>query len=402
MAHVLFVGGGDPSKLSAYRTCIRKGYRITVIDQGESHNTRLANEVLFFNPRDLTEQNVEKIWRAVKKTNDDHKIQAIIPLSEFTVELSAELNERLQLKGLRYCVSKYARNKFIMRQQFKKFGLFTPNFKMVATEEEAIYEAEDIGYPCILKPIDYAGSAGVSRCTNPEEIKRAFQLAKAFRRDSPVIIESYISGKEISIEAVLSEGEICFFSITEKFKLEGDSFIEMGHISPYTLPLDKVELIKKTTEMAVRAIGLRDGATHTEIIFDDEKVFVVEIGARLGGDYIPDLVELAHGVNLYELWIESIVEKLDAISYFIPEKYAAIQFVFCDKGKVLSISEIESISKVSGVSIIDANNYFQIGQLVPVFNSNFDRGPFMMIQSKSREKLINQMNVIKDEFKIQV
>ena len=84
--------------------------------------------------------------------------------------------------------------------------------------------------------------------------------------------------------------------ITDKLTTGAPYFVEMGHNQPSLLPKNIQQQIEKVAKMAVKALGIQNGPSHTEIKVTSEGPKIVEIGARLGGDNITThLVPLSTG-----------------------------------------------------------------------------------------------------------
>jgi len=103
--------------------------------------------------------------------------------------------------------------------------------------------------------------------------------------------------------------------ITEKFK-EEQHFVEVGHRLPYQgVYSDYERSIHEFVQHALTSIGITHGPSHTEIILTIDGPKVIETHTRLGGDYIPELINMASGIDLLDLWAkqamgESIINEI--------------------------------------------------------------------------------------------
>ncbi len=167
------------------------------------------------------------------------------------------------------------------------------------SERSEIEKVLHLNYPLIVKPSDRSGSLGVTKILNSEQLIDAFDLALECSLKKTVIIEEFITGKEISVESISFGGEHYFLAFTDKVTSGAPHFVELEHHQPANLssipPIQIQELLIK----ALNTLGITNGAAHSELIIDENnKIYINEIGARMGGDFIGShLVELSTGYD---------------------------------------------------------------------------------------------------------
>jgi biotin carboxylase len=169
-----------------------------------------------------------------------------------------------------------------------------------------------VGYPAVIKPINLAGSVHVSKVVNEAELRRAYDALRADeRRDlgrqcgSTVLVEAYVTGPEYSVEGYLADGTPQILSITEKFLGPEPHFVELGHIVEADLPGHRRAEIQRYVGEVLRALEITLGAFHAELRLADDGPVLMEVGARLPGDHICELIQLARGVSLPDMMIRS-------------------------------------------------------------------------------------------------
>ena len=96
---------------------------------------------------------------------------------------------------------------------------------------------DSLGYPLVLKPVDLASSAFVRLIRNEEDLQDAFKDLEAFprnfrdqERDCTYLLEEYMVGNEVSVEAVSFAGETKIIGITQKSLMGDPYFVENGHM----------------------------------------------------------------------------------------------------------------------------------------------------------------------------
>ncbi|GFN36149.1 hypothetical protein TXYLGN1_19360 [Tepidimicrobium xylanilyticum] len=138
--------------------------------------------------------------------------------------------------------------------------------------------------------------------------------------------ESYLKGKEYSVQAMSFNRQHKILVVTEKFKSE-DHCIEIGHCLPANLDNNISKSIEMYVVSILEALGIDNSASHTEIILTEKGPVVVETHARAGGDNIPILLQNSKGINLYEM-IAKCTLRINPFENFITvpgaSKYTAI------------------------------------------------------------------------------
>ena len=195
-------------------------------------------------------------------------------------------------------------NKYKMRQALSTDGVPCPLFKVVADRE--LPDINDMTFPLIVKPTDRSGSRGVKKILKVDELINAIDRAAGESFKNEVIIEEYVEGQEISVESISFDGQHHILQITDKVTTGAPYFVELEHHQPSTLPDDIKEQVKRIGLKALDALHILNGASHSELkITPDGEIKVIEIGARMGGDFIgSDLVKLSTGYD----FVKGVVE----------------------------------------------------------------------------------------------
>lgn len=205
--------------------------------------------------------------------------------------------QRMNLEGNPIICEELTANKYTMRQKLKKDEISVPEYFCVETEDELL--KNEFTFPQIVKPIDSGGSRGVTLVKDKNELKEAYKRALAYSKAGKVLIEQFIEGREFSVEYISYHGKHYFITITDKVTTGSPYFVELEHHQPAAISIDIADKIKETTEKMLDSLQVYSSASHTEIKIDkDGKLFVIEMGARMGGDMIAsDLVRLSTGYD---------------------------------------------------------------------------------------------------------
>ena len=188
------------------------------------------------------------------------------------------------------------RNKVRMREVLRDGGLPVPWFRSVQLQPPPEPSLLGITYPCVLKPISLSASQGVERANNRGEfaagaarLKRLLDspeiLAIRERNRDHMIVEGYVEGKEVAVEALLTDGTLRVLAIFDKpDPLEGPYFEETIYVTPSRLGPAEQCGIETSLLACIRAIGLTHGPVHAEFRLHEEGIWPIEIAARpIGG-----------------------------------------------------------------------------------------------------------------------
>jgi hypothetical protein len=115
------------------------------------------------------------------------------------------------------------------------------------------------------------------------------------------IIEEYVPGREISVEAVFARTRLLFSSVTRKATGGPSGFLELGHVVRPTAAEPYAGRAAVEVERVARAFELESGVMHAEFKIEENRWILIEAAVRPGGDLIPELIRRTHGVDLYAL-----------------------------------------------------------------------------------------------------
>lgn len=188
-------------------------------------------------------------------------------------------------------------NKYQMRRCFLSNGVPSPKFVLV--EDMDHYQITGFKFPLIVKPTDRSGSRGVEKVLDPVQLENAIIRAQGESFEHKAIVEEFVTGREISVESISYEGKHFILQITDKVTTGAPYFVELEHHQPSSLPQTIQEEVRRIVLKALDALHIRYGASHSELkITEDGEIKVIEIGARMGGDFIgSNLVQLSTGYD---------------------------------------------------------------------------------------------------------
>ena len=160
----------------------------------------------------------------------------------------------------------------------------------------------ELHFPVVFKPVDSSGSRGVRLLhhASPDDVASAFAFAQSFSSSGTVCVEEFVGGTEFGGDGILLDGELAFLAITEKHL---DGFVVTGHSLPSTLAREDQDRVRKALEDCCRAVGYARGPLNFDVKVGPERVVVLEMSARNGGNGIPAVIKRATGVDVEEATI---------------------------------------------------------------------------------------------------
>ena len=188
-------------------------------------------------------------------------------------------------------------NKHLMRRAFSEGG--DPSPKSIQVDENSDLSGISLDYPVIVKPTDRSGSRGICKLNDKSGLDSAVKSAIEQSFEKKALIEEFAEGREYSVEYISFGGFHKFLAVTQKYTTEAPHFIETGHLQPALLSGECVARVKKVVTHALDTLGIENGASHTEVKIDDGgNIKLIEVGGRMGGDFIgSNLVELSTGFD---------------------------------------------------------------------------------------------------------
>ena len=256
------------------------------------------------------------------------KIDGICTIaSDVAAPTVAYVAEKMGLPGNPCEAAVRANNKYLMREAFIKAGVPCPLYHMVSDTTE-FGSINNLAYPLIVKPSDRSGSLGVMLVSSEDQLATAVESALGFSFKHQAMVEEYISGREISVEFISYKGIHYPLTITDKVTTEAPHFVELEHHQPAQLSEEEYNEIYAITCKALDALGITDGASHSEYkITDKGRICIMEIGARMGGDFIgSDLVQLSTGYDFVKGVIEVALGSFETPEFPF-HKYAGVYFL---------------------------------------------------------------------------
>ena len=235
----------------------------------------------------------------------EKKIDGIVAYaSDPAAPTAAYVAEKLGLPGNPYESVKCCTEKDLFRAFLQEHGFNCPRARGYRTYEEAAAEISRFTFPVMVKPVDSSGSKGVVKIFSPEELKAAVEEALSYSRGKRFIVEEFIvkKGYQVSGDGFSVDGKLVFTSYgNELYSGAGGTreYVALGEFWPSLLTKEQKKKVDDELQRLITALGMRTCAYNIEVILDEHDTpYVLELGPRNGGSYIPQLIQYATGVDL--------------------------------------------------------------------------------------------------------
>ena len=387
----IFIVGASILQLPAILKAKEMGLKVGVADYNlEAIGIKYADA--YYNVSTIDEKGIFNSAR-------DFGADGIMTLAtDMPMRAVAYTAEKLNLKGISYDAAIKATDKGEMIKAFERNGVEHPWYYIINSKLQLSRCKDKIKYPCICKPTDNAGSRGVMLVEKACDLQKAVEYSSANGRSGAVIIEEYLVGKEVSVEAIVIDRIVHVIQITDKLTTGAPHFVEMGHSQPTTVSNEDVKKIKDLSIRAIQAIGMDNSAAHVEIMLTENGPRLIELGARMGGDCITThLVPLSTGIDMVRAVIElSIGDKPNLAPKY--NKSSAIRFFKGVKGVIKRIDGVDKAKQSNAIKEISFTK--KVGDELGEIGSSVDRVGFVISQTESVSEAINECENAVNSIKI--
>ncbi len=286
------------------RECKRLGWQtilVTVTALQDANWPRESIDELFCMP-DLA--NRDDVLKGVAYLARTHNIGCVIALDDYDVETAGVLRDHLRLPGMGVSRSKLVRDKLAMRVRAREAGILVPDFTPVLNYDAIRAFMERVPPPWVLKPRAEASTVGIEKIESADVLWP--QLDLLGDRQSFYVLERYVPGDVYHVDSLTRDGEVIFSEAHGYARPPLDVYHSGGIAVTRTLPRESedAQALDALNRLVLAALELQCGASHMEFIrgHEDGRFYFLEVGARVGGANIAELVEASTGINLWREW----------------------------------------------------------------------------------------------------
>ena len=263
---------------------------------------------LYFEP--LTPEDVENIVDIEKPDG------AVV---QFGGQTAIKLTEALMKMGVPILGTKAedvdaAEDRELFDAILEKCEIPRPSGHTVFTTQEAIKAANELGYPVLVRPSYVLGGQGMQIATSDEEITEFMEIINRIAQDHPILVDKYLVGKEIEVDAICDGENILIPGIMEHIERAGVHSGDSISVYPaQSLTQKTVDTIEEYTRRLAMALHVK-GMINIQFIVCGEEVYVIEVNPR-SSRTVPYISKVT-GIPIVKLATRAIIgEKITDMGY---------------------------------------------------------------------------------------
>ena len=295
MKRVLMLGG-SLYQTYAIKEAVRLGYYVITCDYlPENPGHKFAHEY-----HNVSTTDKEAVLALAKEL----KVDGVVAYaSDPAAPTAAYVCEQLGLPTSPYKSVEILSNKDLFRDFLQKNNFICPKAKGYDTYEEALKDIDEYRLPVMVKPVDSSGSKGINKLTDWSQLEAFVEDALHYSRRKRFLIEEFIvkKGHQISGDAFSVDGRLAFYCFGNEFydpNCDKD-FAPLGECWPFQMDQKYITDLAGQLQRLMSLLNMKSNAYNVEaIVGEDDKVYLLEVGARSGGSLIPQVTDYATGVNM--------------------------------------------------------------------------------------------------------
>jgi biotin carboxylase len=301
--------------------CRRLGCRVILVTVEKLRDAawpRESIDEIYFMP-DLFRR--EDVIHGISYLARTERIDRIVPLDEFDLEMASALREHLRIPGMGETTVRYFRDKLAMRMRALEVGIPVPDFSPIVNHHALREYMERVPPPWVLKPRFSASAIGIHVLREQAELWPL--LEELGDRQSFHLLERFVPGDVFHVDGIAWDRRVVFEEAHGYLSPPFEVYHGGGLFCTRTIERESPEAAEmmEMNRRVVESLGMVRGAMHTEFIRgEDGRLYFLETAARVGGANIAQLVEASTGVSLWREWARVEVASARGESYSAPSR----------------------------------------------------------------------------------
>ncbi len=393
---IVIIGAGL-LQVPAIKIANELGLKTIVTDYNEAAaGMKLADIPVVISTRDI-----DGTVRVMREINKKVKIDGVITVGTDASRTVSAVANALGLTGIKFEDAIAATNKVKMRERFKEFAVPIPAFRKCWSIEELYDSVKEIGFPLVIKPTENMGARGVMKISDESSLDFAFRNAKEASPTGELIVEEYMLGPELSIDALVYRGDIFVTGIADRIIEREPFFIELGHVMPSALDQSQIDDAVNVFKAGIKALGIENGAAKGDIKVTNNGARVGEIAARLSGGFMSAYTYPYHsGVNLIRNAID-ICLGMPPTNLVPTRNFVSIEKAIVPaSGVIREFKGFKEALQIPGVMNIFIHK--EIGDEVTQPRSNVEKTGNVIIVKETREEAWSTLKLVESMIEVVV
>lgn len=297
--------------------------------------------------------------------------------------------QQLGLNALNYEVAKLIKNKYRVRKCLYENHVDDAEQAFEVDAETNIEElSRHLSFPVIVKPCDGSGSRGASRVNKISDLESACEYAMKSSITQKAEIETFIEGTEYGVETLVVDGEPHVFAVMRKWMTDPPFYAELGHAIPNDLTSEIEGKTISCVKAAIKALGVNTGPVNMDLIITkDGRVYIIDIGARMGGNMIgPCVIPYGTGIDYMADMLRNAVGDEVELEEKPHGAVATRLLAFCD-GTIKHLPDIKAIEKQFDVEIY---HHMTKGMHVNEYHTNLDGCGYIVAKGANVDQCLDK------------
>ena len=329
----------------------------------------------------------------------ENKIDGVLTAAtDYGVLTASYIAREMGLPGLKYEVAQVIKNKYQVRKcLFENHVDDTEQGYEVHRNTNIKELANKIVYPVMVKPCDGSGSRGASRVDKAEYLEEACKYAMDGSITDRAEIETFIIGKEYGAETLVANGEINVLGIMQKWMTNPPYYAELGHSIPTDLKKEVEDKAIKCVKNAIKALGVNFGSVNMDmLITEDGKVYIIDIGARMGGNMIgPCIIPYGKGIDYMAAMIQNAVG--DPVDLSVKDYCAVATKLLAFKDGI--VKKLPDMNKVEEKFDVEIYHHLEEGMKVNEYHTNLDGCGYIIARANTQNETVRKAEKVLDYLK---
>lgn len=383
--------GGSAQQIIAIETAKKMGYYTVLCDYLTDNPGQYVADKFYL--ASTTDKEV------ILKIAKEEEVDGILAYaSDPAAPTAAYVAEKMNLLGNPYESVEILCNKDRFRNFLNNNGFCTPKAKGYNQVEEALEDIKQGYYHCpvIVKPVDSSGSKGVGQIDEFAEAEGKLQNAMAFSKSGRIIVEEYVEkfGYQIAGDGLSIDGQLVFRCFAnDHFNSECiNPFVPMAASFPYNMPEEVQEKVHMEIQRLLTLLDMKTCTYNFDMRIDkDYNVYLMEVAPRDGGNYIPQIIKYATGVDLVEYAVKAAMgEKVSVEINNIASGYWAYYAVHSLKEGILEKIDIKE--EVVSKHIIENHIIKKPGDEIKMFTGANTTLGILIMKFDSMEQMLYMLD----------
>lgn len=310
----------------------------------------------------------------------------------------AKVSERLSLPTyISYEKAIQVTNKFYMKQIFQENNIPTARFILLDSEQNWLEKIQGLAFPMVVKPCDCNSSKGVCRVESYEELQEKGIEAFHLSRSRKIVVEEYIEGEEISVDAWVDKEGAKVLSMSGTSKIKNNEHNFTIYQSRYPVSNSKVvnEKIGQIVKQIAQAFELHDCPLLIQALVQNEKVYVIEFSARIGGGSKYKFIEYMSGITIMKTYVQRVLGDIQQVVHPVPsKKVMELDYFYAHNGTVTQITGLDTLHEEKLVEEIF--QYKPIGSEIKKHTTSSDRVFGVLLTGECVEDLLEKRRKMMD------